>query len=104
MGEALDGEHLCAVSLDGGTCVRRLAVDVDSAHAPHEDVSQPMLVPVSLSCSRKNCTSSVRGSTSPLRAAPLTVSEDLSPDSLVDPGHAGRLLAAPRLAPGRWRP
>ena len=32
-----------------------------TVHAPHEDVSQPMLVPVSLSCSRRNCTSVVHG-------------------------------------------
>ena len=51
-----------------------------TVHAPHDDVSQPTLVPVSLSCSRRNCTSNVRGSTSPLRAEPLTVSEISTPN------------------------
>ena len=35
-----------------------------TVHAPHDDVSQPTLVPVSPHASRRYCTSSVRGSTS----------------------------------------
>src|SRR5438876_11788681 len=40
-------------------------------HAPHDDESQPMLVPVSPAFSRMKCTSNVRGSTSWDTAAPL---------------------------------
>ena len=42
--------------------------------APHEDVSQPMFVPVSASRSRSTCTSRSRGSTSSSCRVPLTVS------------------------------
>src|SRR6056297_1654297 len=41
--------------------------------APHDDVSQPMFVPVSPTCSRMYCTSKVRGSTSCVCSVPLTV-------------------------------
>src|SRR3974390_3375222 len=44
-----------------------------TTHAPHCDVSQPTWVPVSRRFSRRNCTSSVRGSTSPVTALPFTV-------------------------------
>src|SRR5262245_30424059 len=40
---------------------------------PHCEVSHPTCVPVSRRCSRRNCTSSVRGSTSPLTGFPFTV-------------------------------
>ena len=40
--------------------------------APHEEVSQPMLVPVSPSASRMWWTSRVLGSTSEVRVSPLT--------------------------------
>ena len=43
--------------------------------APHCEVSQPTCVPVSRRCSRRNCTSSVRGSTSAVTALPFTVIE-----------------------------
>src|SRR5262244_2041431 len=45
-----------------------------TTQAPHWDVSQPTCVPVSRRFSRRNCTRSVRGSTSPVTALPLTVS------------------------------
>src|SRR6516164_5153516 len=45
-----------------------------TTQAPHCDVSQPTWVPVSRRFSRRNCTSSVRGSTSPVTALPFTVS------------------------------
>ena len=44
-----------------------------TVHAPHDDVSQPTLVPVSPHASRRYCTSSVRASTSWSCAPPLTV-------------------------------
>src|SRR5213076_2432023 len=44
-----------------------------TTQAPHCDVSQPTWVPVSRKCSRRNCTSSVRGSTSPVTDLPFTV-------------------------------
>src|SRR5262252_2591121 len=45
-----------------------------TTQAPHWDVSQPTWVPVSRRFSRRNCTSRVRGSTSPVTALPFTVS------------------------------
>src|SRR5262245_95458 len=45
-----------------------------TTQAPHCDVSQPTCVPVSRRFSRRNCTSRVRGSTSPVTALPFTVS------------------------------
>src|SRR6266487_5475643 len=45
-----------------------------TTQAPHWDVSQPTCVPVSRKFSRRNCTRSVRGSTSPVTALPFTVS------------------------------
>src|SRR5262245_12660414 len=45
-----------------------------TTQAPHCDVSQPTWVPVRRKCSRRNCTSRVRGSTSPVTALPFTVS------------------------------
>src|SRR6516162_5977201 len=44
-----------------------------TTQAPHCDVSQPTWVPVSRRFSRRNCTSRVRGSTSPVTALPFTV-------------------------------
>src|SRR5215475_6279475 len=44
-----------------------------TTQAPHCDVSQPTWVPVSRRFSRRNCTRSVRGSTSPVTALPFTV-------------------------------
>ena len=44
-----------------------------TVHAPHEVVSHPMFVPVSPSPSRRWWTSNVRGSTSLVCSAPLTV-------------------------------
>src|SRR6516225_4198320 len=45
-----------------------------TTQAPHWDVSQPTWVPVNRRFSRRNCTRSVRGSTSPVTALPFTVS------------------------------
>src|SRR5262245_29170497 len=45
-----------------------------TTQSPHWDVSQPTCVPVSRRFSRRNCTRSVRGSTSPVTALPFTVS------------------------------
>src|SRR5260370_22406744 len=42
---------------------------------PHWEVSQPTCVPVRRNCSRKSCTSRVRGSTVALTGLPFTVSE-----------------------------
>src|SRR4029453_3855259 len=44
-----------------------------TTQAPHWDVSQPTCVPVSRRFSRRNCTSRVRGSTSPFAGLPFTV-------------------------------
>src|SRR5262245_60752485 len=44
-----------------------------TTQAPHCDVSQPTWVPVRRKCSRRNWTSRVRGSTSPVTALPFTV-------------------------------
>src|SRR5262245_58007614 len=44
-----------------------------TVHAPHDDVSHPILVPVSPHASRRYCTSRVRGSTSWSWAPPFTV-------------------------------
>src|SRR5215469_13753753 len=44
-----------------------------TTHAPHCEVSQPTCVPVSRKCSRKSCTSSVRGSTLAVMGLPFTV-------------------------------
>src|SRR5215472_14367379 len=44
-----------------------------TTHAPHWLVSQPTWVPVRPRCSRRNCTSRVRGSTEPVTALPFTV-------------------------------
>src|SRR6202790_191434 len=46
-----------------------------TTQAPHCEVSQPTWVPVRRRFSRRNCTSSVRGSTSAAAALPFTVME-----------------------------
>ncbi len=45
-----------------------------TVQAPHCAVSQPTWVPVSLSCSRRVCTSNVCGAASTVTALPLTLS------------------------------
>ena len=52
-----------------------------TVHAPHDDVSQPTLVPVSPHSSRRNCTSSSRGSTSCVWGSPVDGHRDLHTDS-----------------------
>src|SRR5436853_1654053 len=46
-----------------------------TTQAPHCEVSQPTCVPVRRNCSRRNCTSNVRGSTSAVTDLPFTVIE-----------------------------
>src|SRR3978361_1583363 len=53
-----------------------------TTQAPHCEVSQPTWVPVSLKFSRKNCTSSVRGSTLALTGLPFTIREILAISTL----------------------
>src|SRR6185312_7210232 len=48
-----------------------------TTQAPHCEVSQPTWVPVSRRSSRRNCTSKVRASTSPLTGLPFTVMDTL---------------------------
>ena len=58
---------------------------ISTVHAPHWLVSQPMCVPVRSSSSRSTYTSSALGSTSTVRAAPLTfrvMERFMEPDSL----------------------
>src|ERR1700761_2304505 len=49
-----------------------------TTQAPHCDVSQPTWVPVSRRFSRRNCTSSVRGSTLAVTGLPFTINEILA--------------------------
>ncbi len=49
-----------------------------TTQAPHWLVSQPTWVPVRRRFSRRNCTSSVRGSTSPVTALPFTVMDTVA--------------------------
>src|SRR5450631_1568082 len=49
-----------------------------TTQAPHCEVSQPTWVPVSRRFSRRNCTSSVRGSTLALTGLPFTIREILA--------------------------
>src|SRR5215467_6221263 len=49
-----------------------------TTQAPHCEVSQPTWVPVSLRCSRRNCTSRVRESTLAVTGLPFTIREILA--------------------------
>ena len=62
-----------------------------TVHAPHDEVSQPMFVPVSRACSRMYWTSSVRGSTSKVCGTPLSVTDTstMPPFRVVPPGSGG---------------
>ena len=73
VGQPFDRRDLLPVGLDGQhrAGLHRFTVEV-KVHAPHDEVSQPMLVPVSPAWSRMKCTSRVRGSTSAVCLAPLT--------------------------------
>src|SRR3954470_7342837 len=53
-----------------------------TTQAPHCEVSHPTWVPVSLKFSRRNCTSSVRGSTLALTGLPFTIREILAISTL----------------------
>src|SRR5215471_1352725 len=67
------------VTLAPSTCQAKTVQDFTAlpstctTQAPHCEVSQPTWVPVSRRCSRRYCTSSVRGSTSPVTGFPFTV-------------------------------
>src|SRR6266567_6070364 len=63
-----------------------------TTQAPHWEVSQPTWVPVSRRFSRKNCTSSVRGSTLALTGLPFTIREILAIQHSL---HLHRRLARP---------
>src|SRR4030095_7132404 len=52
-----------------------LRPSMSTVQAPHWLVSQPTCAPGRLSCSRRKCTRSVRGSTCALRVFPFTVIE-----------------------------
>ena len=64
-----------APSQDAASTVQDLTArpSTCTTQAPHWLVSQPTWVPVRRSCSRRNCTSSVRGSISADTDLPLTV-------------------------------
>src|SRR6516164_8526877 len=49
-----------------------------TTQAPHCEVSQPTWVPVRRSCSRRNCTRRVRGSTLAVTELPFTIREILA--------------------------
>src|SRR4029079_3737017 len=54
-----------------------------TTQAPHCEVSQPTCVPVSRRSSLRNCTSSVRGSTSAATGLPFTVRATVDMDFLL---------------------
>src|SRR3954451_23207940 len=66
-----------------------------TTQAPHCDVSQPTCVPVSRRFSRRNCTSKVRASTSPVTALPFTVMDTAGIQLLPYSGPKGPLFAPP---------
>ena len=65
VGETLDRGHASQPSAWAASIVHDFtdSPSTSTVHAPHDDVSQPTFVPVSPHASRRNCTSSVRGST-----------------------------------------
>ena len=65
-----------------------------TTQAPHCEVSQPTCVPVSRRFSRRNCTSKVRASTSPVTALPFTVMDTAGIHFLPYSGPNSPLLAA----------
>src|SRR6202000_2240586 len=54
-----------------------------TTQAPHCEVSQPTWVPVSRRCSRRNCTSRVRGSIFAVTGLPFTIRETLAISTLL---------------------
>src|SRR3954469_11330087 len=66
-----------------------------TTQAPHCEVSQPTCVPVSRRFSRRNCTSRVRASTSPVTALPFTVMDTAGIQLLPYSGPKGPLFAPP---------
>src|SRR5947209_10399255 len=71
-----------------------------TTQAPHCEVSQPTWVPVSRKFSRKNCTSSVRGSTLALTGLPFTIREILAISTLFICAAALHGSAAVKVIPG----
>src|SRR5205814_6462961 len=65
-----------------------------TTHAPHCEVSHPTWVPVSRRFSRRNCTSSVRGSTFPVTALPFTVMETAGMTLLLTAGPVTLIFAS----------
>src|SRR4029077_2181386 len=72
-----------------------------TTQAPHWEVSQPTWVPVSRRCSRRYCTSRVRGSTSPVTALPFTVSATADMAFLLEIGPKALFFAPTGEADGR---
>src|SRR4029079_12816529 len=72
-----------------------------TTQAPHWEVSQPTWVPVSRRCSRRYCTSRVRGSTSPVTALPFTVSATADMAFLLEIGPKALFFAPTGGAGGR---
>src|SRR5476651_2540072 len=66
-----------------------------TTQAPHCEVSQPTCVPESRNCSRKNCTSKVRASTSPVTALPFTVMDTAGMPFLPNSGPKALFLPRP---------
>src|SRR5262249_28841257 len=75
-----------------------------TTQAPHCEVSQPTWVPVSRNCSRSNCTSKVRVSTSAVTGLPFTVRETAAMGSSYEYRSNVAIFPAMRIAgilPGR---
>src|SRR5690348_7103171 len=64
-----------------------------TTQAPHCEVSQPTWVPVNRRFSRRNCTSSVRGSTLAVTGLPFTIREILAISTLCYRCRGGRGVA-----------
>ena len=79
---------MLAPSSDRASTVQDLAAlpSIWTTQAPHWLVSQPTCVPVSRRFSRRNCTSSVRGSIVPVTGFPFTVMDTLAILFLLRPG------------------
>src|SRR3569833_1760300 len=81
-----------------------------TTQAPHCEVSQPTWVPVRRRFSRRNCTSSVRGSTFAVTGLPFTIMEILAiqglssiPNHGVAPQHSQQTRLKPTYGPSRRR-
>src|SRR5262249_46649098 len=89
------------VTLAPSTCQAKTVQDFTAlpstctTQAPHCEVSQPTWVPVSRRCSRRYCTRSVRGSTSPVTALPFTVRATAVMGFLLELGQTPRFSHRP---------